>query len=60
MSATTKSISAEQLTKTIGINRKRALQLQHKVRLAMKSSEKYPMISQVEVDEEFIGKYGSR
>jgi len=39
MSATTKSISAEQLSKTVGINRKTALLFQQKVRLAMKSSE---------------------
>lgn len=55
MSATTKSISAEQLSKTIGVNRKTALLFQHKVRLAMKSSENYPMTGQVEVDEAFIG-----
>jgi hypothetical protein len=35
MSATTKSISAEQLAKSIGVNRKTALLFQHKVRLAM-------------------------
>lgn len=55
MSATTKSISAEQLAKTVGINRKSALLFQHKVRAAMKSSEQYPMMGQVEVDEAFIG-----
>jgi transposase-like protein len=55
MSATTKSISAEQLAKTIGVNRKTALAFQHKVRLAMQSSEQYPMEGEVEVDEAFIG-----
>ena len=55
MSATTKSISAEQLAKTIGVNRKTALLFQHKVRLAMKSSGKYPLAGQVEVDETFMG-----
>lgn len=55
MSATTKSISAEQLAKTVGVNRKTALLFQHKVRLAMKSSEEYPLTGQVEVDETFIG-----
>lgn len=44
MSATTKSISAEQLAKTIGVNRKTALLFQQKVRLAMRSSEKYPLM----------------
>ncbi len=55
MSAPTKSISAEQLAKSIGVNRKTALLFQHKVRLAMKSSGQYPMTGQVEVDEAFIG-----
>lgn len=55
MTATTKSISAEQLARTIGVNRKTALAFQHKVRLAMKSSEQHPMIGEVEVDEAFIG-----
>lgn len=55
MSATTKSISAEQLSKTIDVNRKTALLFQQKVRLAMKSSEKFPLEGQVEVDEAFIG-----
>jgi transposase-like protein len=55
MSATTKSISAEQLSKTIGINRKSALLFQHKVRAAMKSSGNYPMRGKVEVDEALVG-----
>jgi transposase-like protein len=55
MSATTKSISAEQLSKVIGVNRKTALLFQQKVRLAMQSSECYPLTGQVEVDEAFIG-----
>lgn len=55
MSGTTKSVSAEQLSKMIGVNRKTALLFQQKVRLAMKSSENYPMEGQVEVDEAFIG-----
>jgi transposase-like protein len=55
MSGTTKSISAEQLSKTIGVNRKTALLFQQKVRIAMKSSELYPLEGQVEVDEAFIG-----
>ncbi len=42
MSGTTKSVSAEQLSKMIGVNRKPALLFQQKVRLAMKSSENYP------------------
>ena len=55
MSATTKSISTEQLAKTLGVNRKTALAFQHKVRLAMKSSEQHPMNGEAEVDEAFIG-----
>jgi transposase-like protein/predicted RNA-binding Zn-ribbon protein involved in translation (DUF1610 family) len=55
MSATTKSVSAEQLAKTVGVNRKTALLFQHKVRLAMKSSEEHPMKGHVEVDETYIG-----
>ncbi|TAG57601.1 MAG: IS1595 family transposase [Cytophagales bacterium] len=55
MSATTKSISAEQLAKNVGINRKTALLFQQKVRVSMKSSEKYPLKGCVEVDEAFIG-----
>jgi hypothetical protein len=55
MSATTKSISSEQLAKNIGVNRKTTLNFQHKVRLAMKSSKKYPLTGDVEVDEAFIG-----
>ena len=53
-SATTKSISSEQLSKSIGVNRKTALPFQQKARLAMQSSEKYPMKGQIEVDEAFI------
>lgn len=55
MSATTKSISAEQLAKTLDINRKTALLFQQKVRLAMQSSENHPLKGEVEVDEAFIG-----
>lgn len=55
MSATTKGISAEQLAKQIGVNRKTALLFQHKVRHAMKSSENHPLTGHVEVDEAFIG-----
>ena len=55
MSCTTKSISAEQLSRNLSINRKSALAFQHKVRLAMKSSGQSPLKGQVEVDEAFIG-----
>ena len=55
MSATTKSISSEQLSKSIGVNRKTTLLFQQKIRLAMRSSENYPLKGQVEVDEAFIG-----
>jgi len=50
MSATTKSISAEKLAKTLGVNRKTALAFQHKIRLAIMSSEQNPMKCEVEVD----------
>lgn len=55
MSATTKSISAEQLSRSLGINRKTALFFQHKVRLAMSSSLSHPLTGRVEVDECYIG-----
>lgn len=55
MTATTKSVSAEQLAKLVGVNRKTALLFQHKIRRAMQSSEKYPLTGEVEVDEAFIG-----
>ena len=55
MSATTKSLSSEQLSKCIDVNRKTALLSQQKVRLAMKRSEKHPMTGQIEIDEAFIG-----
>ncbi len=55
MGATTKSVSAEQMSKTVGVDRKTSLLFQHKVRLAMESSGKYPLMGQVEVDEAFIG-----
>lgn len=55
MSATTKSVSSEQLSKMIGVNRKTALLFQQKVRLAMKSSGKFLLEGQIEVDEAFIG-----
>lgn len=55
MSATTKSVSSEQLSKIIGVNRKTALLFQQKVRLAMRSSGNFPLTGQVEVDEAFIG-----
>jgi len=55
MSATTKSVSAEQLAKNVGVNRKTSLAFQHKVRVAMESSKDYPMEGNVEVDEAFIG-----
>ena len=55
MSATTKSISSEQLSKSIGVNRKTSLLFQQKIRLAMRSSEKFPLRGQIEVDEAFIG-----
>ena len=54
MSATTKSISAEQLAKTVGIIRKSALLFQHKVRTAMASDGDNPMNGEVEVDEALI------
>jgi hypothetical protein len=55
MSAITKSISAEQLSKSVGVNRKTALLFQHKIRHAMQSSGNFPMTGEVEVDEAYIG-----
>ncbi len=54
MSSATK-ISAEQLAKTVGVNRKTALLFQHKVRLAMQSNENYPLQVQAEVSLPKIG-----
>ena len=42
MSGSTKSISAEQLSKTIGVNRKTALLFQLKVRITIQSFPLYP------------------
>jgi hypothetical protein len=57
MSATTKSISAEHLAKTVGINRKSALLFQHKVCAAMASDGDNPMNGEVKVDDALIGGY---
>ena len=57
MSATTKSISAEQLSRTLGINRKTALYFQHKVRIAMASGLDHQLKGTVEVDEFYVGGY---
>jgi len=55
MSATTKGLSASQLSKRYGISRTTAWTFMHKVRAAMQSSEKYPMKGNVQVDEFVFG-----
>ena len=49
MSAPTKSLSAEPLAKTVGINRKSALLFQHIVRTAMSRRGNFPLDGEVEV-----------
>ena len=51
MGATTKGLSASQVSKRYGIARKTAWLFMHKVRVAMRSSEKHPMTGNVQVDE---------
>ncbi len=55
MSATTKGISASQITKRYGISQKTAWFFMHKVRTAMKSSGNFPMSGTVHVDEFVVG-----
>lgn len=55
MSTTSKSVSSNQLAPSLGINLKTAWLFEQKVRIAMKSSENYPLKGEVDVDEAFIG-----
>ena len=55
MSATTKSISASQMARRLKISRQTSWLFMHKVRLAMKSSELYPIVGHVLVDEFVYG-----
>ena len=55
MSTTTKSLSANYMGVRFGVTEKTARMFMHKIREAMKSSENYPMVGNVEVDEFVIG-----
>jgi predicted DNA-binding transcriptional regulator AlpA len=55
MSATTKSISCSQIAKRLKISRPTAWLFMHKVRIAMKSSETFPIKGKVIVDEFVFG-----
>lgn len=55
MSATTKSISSSQMAKRLNIQYNTAWLFMHKVRIAMKSSENFPMTGTVIVDEFVFG-----
>jgi len=55
MSASTKGLSASQISKRYGISRTTAWIFMHKIRTAMQSSGKYPMKGNVQVDEFVFG-----
>ena len=55
MSTTTKSFSAKYMATRVGTTRHTARLFMHKVRDAMKSSQKHPMSGKVEVDEFVVG-----
>lgn len=55
MSTTTKSLSARYVSERFGITENTARLFMHKVREAMKSSERHPMDGKVHVDEFVIG-----
>ena len=55
MSASTKGLSASQISKRYGISRTTAWTFMHKIRTAMQSSGKYPMKGNVQVDEFVFG-----
>jgi len=55
MATTTKSLSASQMSVRYGVRESTARLFMHKVREAMKSSEKYPMDGTVHVDEFVVG-----
>ena len=55
MSCTSKGLSTPQIAKRYGITQKTAWLFTQKVKLSMKSSKKYPMTGDVQVDEFVIG-----
>jgi transposase-like protein len=55
MATTTKSLSATQTAVRFGVQENTARLFMHKVREAMKSSENYPMVGNVHVDEYVVG-----
>ncbi len=55
MVATTKGISASQMAKRYGVSRKTAWLFMHKVRIAMESSQSFPIEGIVHVDEFVVG-----
>ena len=55
MTASTKGLSSSQVAKRYSISRTTAWSYMHKVRIAMKSSGKYPMEGKVQVDEFVYG-----
>lgn len=55
MSATTKGLSATQVSKRYGITRKTAWLFMHKVRKGMESSQSFPINGIVQVDEFVVG-----
>ncbi|AJA70705.1 MULTISPECIES: IS1595-like element ISMyr1 family transposase [Myroides] len=57
MTTSTKSISSIQMGKRYGISQPTAWGFMHKVRIAMQSSEQYPMTETVHVDEFVVGGY---
>ncbi len=55
MSSTSKGLSALQISERYGIRQNTARLFMHKVREAMKSSEKYPMKGNIQTDEFVVG-----
>lgn len=55
MSATTKGLSSSQVAKRYGISRTTAWAFMHRVRTAMQSSKKFPIVGDVQVDEFVFG-----
>lgn len=55
MSTSTKSLSASYMGVRYGITEKTARLFMHKVREAMKSSENYPMVGNIHIDEFVVG-----
>lgn len=55
MATSTKSLSASYVSVRYGVTRNTARLFMHKIREAMKSSEGYPMVGNVEVDEFVVG-----